>query len=325
MSADYPVAQEHFVPRSFMFNSNAHKALVIHKTGGDATPQAVYNTFINSGNPGKSSHYAIGQDGSIWQFVPESLGAGANGITDSTTEAFWHPYIQEYGNLNECTISIEHCDPSPRNDTPLTAAQKQASFALVAHLCQKYDIAADHIKPHKSICATACPGTYPMDELISYVQNGGSTMPIPNGWKDVNGVLIAPNNVPVHDGFRSAIENDPNFNPANWPNEAEYNANPVQYHVADSGNGDRQTYRDTVYWYTRKYGVVVEQYPGLELGATYKRIAAQDAEIAALKAQLAQAQQPAPVDTTALVAAINAIPDSIASAVAAAIVQAKKL
>lgn len=32
MSADYPAAQEHFVPRSFMFNSNAQKAIVIHKT-----------------------------------------------------------------------------------------------------------------------------------------------------------------------------------------------------------------------------------------------------------------------------------------------------
>src|SRR5258707_5216591 len=135
--ADYPGAEEHFVPRSFMFNSNSHSVIVIHKTGGDATPQAVYNTFINSGNPGKSSHYAIGQDGSIWQFVPEALGAGANGIPDGTMEAFWQPYVAQYGNLNTCTISIEHCDPSPRNDTPLTPVQKQASFALVAYLTKK--------------------------------------------------------------------------------------------------------------------------------------------------------------------------------------------
>lgn len=177
-SSDYPGAEAHFVPRSFMFNYNAHIAIVIHKTGGDATPQAVYNTFIHSGNPGKSAHYAIGQDGSIWQYVPEKFGAGANGITDDTTDSFWFPYMQEYGNLNTCTISIEHCDPSPQNDTPLTPEQKQASFALVAHLCQKYDIAADYIKPHRSIVNTICPGTYPMDELIHFIEQGNVTQPV---------------------------------------------------------------------------------------------------------------------------------------------------
>src|SRR5690242_1878546 len=168
MSADYPAAQEHFVPRSFMFNSNAPVAVVIHKTGGDRTPQDVYNTFLRSGNPGKSSHYAIGLDGVIWQYVPESLGAGANGIPGPNIEPFWQPYLAKYGNLNMCTISIEHCDPSAENDTPLTAAQKQASFALVSHLCKKYGISPDHIKPHRSIAATDCPGTYPMDELVTF-------------------------------------------------------------------------------------------------------------------------------------------------------------
>lgn len=175
MSADYQLAQDHLVPRSFMFNSNDPVAVVIHKTGGDRTPADVYRTFINSGNPGKSSHYAIGLDGSIWQYVPESLGAGANGIPGPNMDPFWKPYLAKYGNLNCCTISIEHCDPSINNDTPLTAAQKEASFNLVAHLCKKYNIPASHIKPHKSIAATACPGNYPMDELIAFVQNGGET------------------------------------------------------------------------------------------------------------------------------------------------------
>lgn len=174
MSADYPSAQEHFVPRSFMFNSNDPIAVIIHKTGGDRTPLDVYNTFLNSGNPGRSSHYAIGLDGSIWQFVPESLGAGANGIPGPQIEAFWQPYLAKYSNLNMCTISVEHCDPSINNDTPLTAAQKQASFALVSHLCAKHKIPPDHIKPHRSIAATDCPGTYPMDELINYVKGGGN-------------------------------------------------------------------------------------------------------------------------------------------------------
>lgn len=167
--SDYPAAQEHLVPRNFMFNSNGHKAIVIHKTAGDATPQAVYDTFLASGNPGKSVHYCVGQDGSIWQYVPEELGAGGNGITDGTMQPFWQPYLSEYGNLNMCTLSVEHCDPSITNQTPLTDAQKQASFALVAYLCEKYGIDGNHIKPHNSIVSTLCPGNYPMQELIDFV------------------------------------------------------------------------------------------------------------------------------------------------------------
>lgn len=151
---------------------------------------------------------------------------------------------------------------------------------------------------------------------------GETTMPIPQGWTDSNGILAAPNGVPVHDGFRSAVENDPNFDPANLPQEAEYNANPVQYHVSDSGNGDRQTFRDTVYWWTPKYGVVVEKFPGLELDATYKLIAAQQAEIDALKAN---PPAPMPVDTSTVIADIHAIADGIAPLVAKALVDISKL
>lgn len=321
MSADYPAAQEHFVPRSFMFNSNAQKVVVIHKTGGDATPQAVYNTFINSGNPGKSVHYAIGQDGSIWQFVPESLGAGGNGVTDGTMQPFWEPYVRQYGNLNTCTFSIEHCDPSPRNDTPLTAAQKAASFALVAHLCQKYGIAADHIKPHNSICATACPGTYPMAELQSFIQQGGSTtMGVPQGWRDDGTTLTAPNGHFLQHGFRNAVLDAPAWDPGDQPNEEEYGTPQVLLHNASVGGGTRVTTRDHLLWWTQGAGVIQEPYPGLELKAAYDLIAAQQAEIATLKAQ-----QTAPVDTSTVEADINAIADAIAAPVAKALADLKKL
>lgn len=317
MSADYPAAEEHFVPRSFMFNSNAKKVCVIHKTGGDATPADVYRTFINSGNPGKSSHYAIGQDGSIWQFVPESLGAGANGVTDSTTDPFWFPYMQQYGNLNTCTISIEHCDPSPRNDTPLTDAQKQASFALVAHLCQKYGIDAARIKPHKSICATDCPGTYPMAELQQFISSGGSM--VPTGWHDDGQTLTAPNGVSVKYGFRAYILAN-NWDASDIPLGGEYHADSVLIHNTDVGPGARLLCKKTYLWYTDKLGVKREPYTSWELDAAYKLIAQQQAEIATLKAA-----QPTPPDTTALIAAINAIPDGIAPLVANALIEAKKL
>lgn len=170
---DYPGAQQHLVPRNFMFNSNACKVVVLHKTGGDATPQAVYNTFLASGNPGNSVHYAIGTDGSIWQFVPEALGAGGNGAVEAGYDPFWNPYLIQYGNLNLCTISIEHCDASSSNSTPLTPAQQTASFSLVAYLVKKYSIPIDHIKTHASIDPinrARCPGNYPLTALFAHLQ-----------------------------------------------------------------------------------------------------------------------------------------------------------
>lgn len=175
MSADYPAAEEHFVPRYYLFNSNAQVAIVIHKTGGDATPAAIYNTFIASGAggvPGRSVHYGVGQDGSIWQYAPEALGAGGNGGVEPGYDPFWAPYVQQYGNLNLCTFSIEHCDPAPDNSTPLTRAQQEASFRLVAHLVQRYAIPLSHIKGHFSIdpqSRARCPGNYPWQELFTYL------------------------------------------------------------------------------------------------------------------------------------------------------------
>lgn len=328
MAVDYPGAQEHFVPRDFMFDSNAQKVIVIHKTGGDATPQAVYNTFLASGNPGNSVHYAIGTDGSIWQFVPEALGAGGNGRVEPGYDPFWQPYLNEYGNLNLCTFSIEHCDASDSNSTPVTPAQKEASFKLVAHLCQKYGIPASHIKTHASIDPvnrSRCPGNYPMSELIAYIQQGG-TMPVPTGWKQttVSGVsrLVAPNGHYLIAGFEQAVLDAPSWDAGNQPNEEEYTVPQVQLHNETLGAGSRVTTRDGVFWWTQAKGVVYEPYTGLELKACYDLIAAQHAEIAALKA--AQ-PTPAPVDTAALVAAINAIPDGIAPLVASALIEAKKL
>lgn len=316
MSADYPAAQEHFVPRSFMFNSNAHEAIVIHKTGGDATPQAVYNTFLASGNPGNSVHYAVGTDGAIWQFVPESLGAGGNGAVEAGYDPFWQPYLNEYGNLNLCTFSIEHCDGSLDNSTALTPAQKAASFALVAHLCQKYGIPASHIKTHASIDPinrARCPGNYPMSELIAFIQNGGTM--VPTGWHDDGTTLTAPNGVKVVQGFRDWVLSH-SWDAGNIPEEAEYSANPVLLHNASVGAGSRQCFRDCLLWWTPAKGVVQEPYTGWELSAAYK--AAQPAPAPA-----------APVDTTALLSAINAIPDAIAQATATAtaqaVVEAKKL
>ena len=97
MPADYPLAEERLVPNSFMFLSNSHAAICLHKTGGDATLDAIYNTFMASGH---SVHYGIDGAGVIWQFVPEAVGAGGNCCVEPGYDPFWDSYLQQYGNLS---------------------------------------------------------------------------------------------------------------------------------------------------------------------------------------------------------------------------------
>lgn len=299
-NVDYPGAEEHFVPRSFMFDSNAWKALVIHKTGGDATPQAVYNTFLASGNPGKSVHYAIGTDGSIWQFVPEALGAGGNCCVEAGHDPFWTPYVNTYGNLNLCTISVEHCDAALDNSTSCPQAQVDASFKLVLHLAQKYHIAPDHIKPHSSldpISRAHCPGNYPFAELLAYVQKGGMTMGVPQGWSDDGHTLTAPNGHHVILGFRDHVLNAPSWNADNQPLGEEYHTNQVLLRDASIGAGQVQLFRDTMLWYTATQGVVQESFLGLEIKAAYDLIST---------LQSTSTSQP-PIDAAQAIAVLKAL------------------
>jgi N-acetylmuramoyl-L-alanine amidase len=172
VQADYPAAEAHFLPPDHFGypNQNGHVAIVIHKTGGDPTPESVELSFKKSGS---SVHYAIGQDGRIWQFVLESSGAGGNSPTEPGYDPFWDQYLHKFGDLNLCTLSIEHCDPKGDNSTPLTPAQKDASFKLVAYLAKKYHIAPDHIKGHNTIdpiTRALCPGNYPWDDLHKFLK-----------------------------------------------------------------------------------------------------------------------------------------------------------
>ena len=297
---DYPGAEEHFVPRSFMFDSNAHSAIVIHKTGGDATPAAVLRTFLNSSEH-KSSHYAVGQDGTIWQFVPEELGAGANGPSDPNYagyDRFWDHYMNTYGNLNLCTLSIEHCDPSGENDTPLTPAQKEASFKLVAHLVKKYTIPVSHIKPHKSIIATGCPGTYPMGELLQFLQSGGSissggivgaTVGVPARWRDDGTTLTAPNGHKVVQGFRERVL--AGWDPQNVPLEEEHGQTPLEeYFQQEDNHGTQQIFNYSVLCFNHTRGVYVMGI-GNEFLGTRNKVKQLSNQITQLENQIAQLQK----------------------------------
>jgi hypothetical protein len=122
--------------------------IIIHTMVG--TMQSTTYTFQNRANT-VSSHYAVGLDGSLVQFVRE----------DHTA---YH-----CGNLvlNRQTIGIEHEDNKLPNN-PRTDALYETSAKLVADLCKFYNIPIDalHIIPHSSVKATGCPGTLDVNRII---------------------------------------------------------------------------------------------------------------------------------------------------------------
>src|SRR5260221_14725887 len=169
-------------------------ALVIHKTASGGSAEDIANLFIN--DPARaSSHFIIGQDGEIVQCVHLVDGAGANCCVETGYDPYWNLLLQQFGNLNRCTISIEHVDSASDNSTPLTAAQQASSFKLVKWLVDQYgfNITPDghgqmvDIKGHNTIDPinrARCPGNYPWSELQTYLQGGTTTMGTPAGWRE---------------------------------------------------------------------------------------------------------------------------------------------
>jgi len=180
---DYPGAIPMFVPADNVFPGywgHIPIFVVIHKTAGFHTAQEVAS-FFQTAPDKRSAHFIVGMDGTIVQTVSLDAGAGANCCLEAGHAAF----LPQGMNLNLLTISIEHVDPALDNSTPLTDAQKKASFALVKSICERHNIpmrkgdANGGIIGHCDIAPVnraRCPGNYPWDELFAYLNSGGLEM-----------------------------------------------------------------------------------------------------------------------------------------------------
>src|SRR5260221_5056623 len=250
------------VPEQNTFiGSQPGSALVIHKTASGTSAEAVANFFIN--DPARaSSHFIIGQDREIVQCAHLVNGAGANCCVETGDNPYWNTLLQQFGNLNRCTISIEHVDSASDNSTPLTAAQQASSFKLIKWLVDQYgfDITPDghgqmvDVKGHNTIDPinrARCPGNYPWSELQTYLQGGG-TMGVPAGWTDNGTTLTAPNGHKVVHGFRAKVL--AGWDPADIPLEEEHQVAHVEnYYASDAGA--IQTFNYTRLCYTVARGV----------------------------------------------------------------------
>ena len=243
--------------------------LVFHGTAGFDTAEQVA-AYFGSTTSQVSAHYVVGRDGTVIQCVNESAAAWANGEISGTPttlgfrtagdgvrrDAWWSPDI----NPNLQTISIEHVKPSEDNSDELTVQQINASFALINGICERWAIPkrfatmSGGITGHFSIDPinrSQCPGLFPWTQLFQYLEGG---IMIPQGWSDANNVLIAPNNVPVTDGFRQfVLENSWDKN--NWPIKAAEGKTPLQLSNTSLGGGTRQLFRWTTLGWTPNLGV----------------------------------------------------------------------
>ena len=174
---DYALAQALFVDEQRTFIdalaglSGDQLSIVIHKTGGTPSLSSLASFFQTDTN-GANTHFGIDLDGSVGQFVLLKDGAAGNCCLEAGHDAYWDSFQAKYGNLNLCTISIEHIDPTLGNSTTPPQAQINASFALVKWLVERFGIPQGHIKTHASLDPkdrANCPGNYPMDKLLAFL------------------------------------------------------------------------------------------------------------------------------------------------------------
>src|SRR2546430_2762917 len=154
--------------------------IVNHGTAGGSSAEAIGNYFATS-TVDASSHFVIGQDGTIVQGINVALAAWGNGIIT----AGHAPYIREDVNPNLYTVSIEHVKSATDNSNALTPIQAQKSFELIKCLCDTYGVpkrpgdANGGIISHADldpINRARCPGPYDWNGLWNYLK--GATQPM---------------------------------------------------------------------------------------------------------------------------------------------------
>lgn len=187
---DYYKVIAKYIPENRVFiNANLPKWIVIHKTGGTKDLPALYSWFA-TGPEMVSTHYGVGQDGMVWQFVLERDGAGGNCCVEDGYASFLPDTRTSGINLNMCTIPIEHIDPATDNSTLLTKEQQVSSFHLIADICQRHNIparagdASGGIITHSQIAPQTrarCPGNYPFDALWSFLKGVFADVNNPQG------------------------------------------------------------------------------------------------------------------------------------------------
>jgi hypothetical protein len=149
-------------------------AIVWHVTVGGLSGSLSWLT-----NPASaaSSNYVIAMDGTIYELVPPTEDAWANGAVKApdTSNPVIAKWLTENVNLNQRTVSVEHERLTSANEQPggFTEAQHRSTVQLAAWLCQTFSIPPDrqHIIRHgqiDSVNRAHCPGLAE-SEMVAWI------------------------------------------------------------------------------------------------------------------------------------------------------------
>jgi len=134
--------------------------IVIHIANAPSL-DIIWQTFLNEE---KSTHYAIGRAGEVWQFVEETDSAWGNGNLSNPTSEIVKQRINLNPNLY--TISIEHVGYGTQD---INSIQYDSSSSLILDICTRNNIPIDrqHIIGHNEITDKKnCPGKISVDALV---------------------------------------------------------------------------------------------------------------------------------------------------------------
>lgn len=128
------------------------KYITIHHMAGVLTAEQCGNIFKN-GNRQTSSHYGIGKDGSIGQYVDEANTAYANGNWKANCEA----------------ITIEISNSSASGNYPVSNITLNKAIQLIADIAKRNNLGklekGKNLTWHRMYKSTTCPGEYLLSKI----------------------------------------------------------------------------------------------------------------------------------------------------------------
>ena len=143
------------------------EAITIHHMAGVGSAESCGQIFQTPGRGG-SSHYGIGNDGKIGQYVDESNTAWTNSNWDSNCKS----------------VTIETSNSSTGGDWPVSDKALNSLIKLVADIAKRNKLGklvkGKNVTWHSMFANTACPGPYllsKMDYIIAEANKLNSTTP----------------------------------------------------------------------------------------------------------------------------------------------------
>ncbi len=208
-------------------NRRKQKPVVIVNHISQGSKESCISWFKSKNNNNSSTHFLVGRDGSIYQFVKIEDAAWGNGLyLEDIKNAFSSVVRSKYINPNLYTVSIEHEGIYEKSKGSLTKKQLNSTIFLHRYIINyiknkyKYSIPINrkHIIGHYEIDPNRkpyCPGEkFPFDKIIEKLKKDQSFKDIENHWAEK--AILNVTNKNIMEGYP-----DGNFRPEEYIKRGE--------------------------------------------------------------------------------------------------------